>query len=107
MEVAAALSLEDCIRAIRAAHSPSPKVNFYYNAMGLDLVHAHLEVPGCVGRGFGSGTSAHEALIWLLGLWVCTGSTCIKMRLASPTCFFAGRSFRFLSAWSMPFVLRV
>ena len=70
MEVAEALSLEDCIRAIKAAHSPSPEVNFYDNALGIDLVHAHLEVPGCVGRGFGSGRSAHEALIKAYSEWI-------------------------------------
>ena len=55
MEVAETLSLAQRIAAIKVAHEPAPTISFFDDAMGKDLVHSMIELPGVPGVGFGTG----------------------------------------------------
>lgn len=70
METPEALALDELLRRVGEVHSPRPEVTFFDDALGVDLVHALVEAPPQLGKGYGIGATPNLALAKAYSEWV-------------------------------------
>jgi YcaO cyclodehydratase, ATP-ad Mg2+-binding len=84
LETSDEVSISQLLSRIAGAHSPSPTVTFFDDAVGSDLCHVLIEQEGRQGKGYGIGSSAGLALLKAYSEWLERG---VFYELAKPGAF--------------------